>query len=63
MVGLSPGIEEKFQWKKALSYSSGFYNATNEDVNAGINLTHERRYNFDPPVRLVSNRFRFLVFL
>ena len=32
-------------------------------VNAGINLTHERRYNFDPPVRLVSNRFRFLVFL
>jgi len=31
------------------------------DVNAGIHLTHQRRNKIDPPVCLVSNRFRFLL--
>jgi hypothetical protein len=30
-------------------------------VNAGIHLTHQRRNKIDPPVCLVSNRFRFLL--
>jgi hypothetical protein len=30
-------------------------------VNAGIHLTHQRRNKIDPPVWLVSNRFRFLL--
>ncbi|WNF05697.1 hypothetical protein [Brevibacillus borstelensis] len=42
MVGLSPGMEEKFQWKNALSYSSGFYNATNED--SGITKGYSEIY-------------------
>jgi 3'(2'), 5'-bisphosphate nucleotidase len=32
-----------------------------EFVNAGIHLTHQRRNKIDPPVCLVSNRFRFLL--
>ncbi|SHJ00180.1 hypothetical protein SAMN05444373_10191, partial [Thermoclostridium caenicola] len=31
------------------------------DVNAGINLTHQSQKKIDPPLCLVSNRFRFLV--
>jgi len=31
------------------------------NVNAGIHLTHQRRNKIDPPVCLVSNRFRFLL--
>jgi IS30 family transposase len=33
------------------------------NVNAGIHLTHQRRNKIDPPVCLVSNRFRFLLCL
>jgi len=34
-----------------------------ESVNAGINLTHQSQEKIDPPLCLVSNRFRFLVCL
>ncbi|USG65960.1 hypothetical protein NDK47_00965 [Brevibacillus ruminantium] len=42
MVGLSPGIEEKFQWKNALYYSPNFYNAINED--SGITKGYSEIY-------------------
>ena len=40
-------------------FSNEVFAPVKKDVNAGINLTHQSQEKIDPPLCLVSNRFRF----